>query len=684
VVTVFLWDGARVLLARRSAEVSTYPGCWAGVSGYVEQETPRERALIEVEEECGLDRADLEVLGEGTPMLVRDERLARSFRVHPFLVRVDHPERVRPDWEAEGFAWVPVAELAGGRRTPAVPQLSEAFAAAWRAAGFAADPSMTPETPTAWVNALRRPSAYPERPRRVEMVETHISWVFLTDRYVYKLKKPVRFEFLDYATREARQRACVRELELNRRLAPGVYLGLVPAAVDRRGRVRLGRDDGASEWLVRMRRLPQERMLDELIRRGALRADELARLAARLARFYAEAPPLPLRAEEYRRRVEQHVRANRAELLAAECGLPASQVRRVHAAQLKLLELTPAVFERRVCDGRIVDGHGDLRPEHVCLEDPPVVFDCIEFNDELRQVDVADELSFLDVECRRLGAPHIGRELLAAYAAASGDLPPSALLDFYASYRACVRAKVAALRAAQHQHDDRQRAGDEARGYLELADAAAGTLRRPFVLVTGGLMGTGKSTLARSLAERLGAELLQTDAVRREVLGGSAQRAAFGGDNYAADKVECVYNELFRRAADLLAEGVSVVLDGSFLSAAHRQRAAGLARQSGAAWLLLRCVCPRELARERVAERLRVGHDASEARVDLMDEQARREEADPTGLACVEIDTTLAQAEQQERALAALAGALDLEGLLSSPAGPGAADAYLRQPSLVR
>ena len=320
------------------------------------------------------------------------------------------------------------------------------------------------------VEWLLRPEAYAERPAGVTLVETHISWVFLTDRYAYKLKKPVHFEFLDFSTLAARRVACEQEVRLNRRLAPDVYLGLAAVERDSGGNFTLvepepaarSSDSGAvasngepvSDWLVKMRRLPVNRTLAELVRAGQLGCADTERLIACLTDFYRRAAPLPLEPQPYRAALERHVRANRAELLNCEnvepeqttCGLSPSAVRRIHAAQLQLLMLRPELFDVRVRAGRIVDGHGDLRPEHIYLLPEPAIIDCLEFSDELRHADVADELSFLAEECDFIGAGELGRRLAGQVLARLGDQPPAELLAFYRSYRACVRAKVAALR----------------------------------------------------------------------------------------------------------------------------------------------------------------------------------------------------------------------------------------------
>jgi aminoglycoside phosphotransferase family enzyme len=287
---------------------------------------------------------------------------------------------------------------------------------------------------------LSQPGSYPGHVQRVEMVETHMSCVFLTEAYAYKLKKPVRFEFLDFSTLELRRRDCEDELRLNRRLAPDVYLGLSALTLASGGGLAL---DGAGqpvEWLVKMRRLPQTRMLDFMIPAGTLRSGQIQEVAALLAKFYAAAAPIPTDPAAYRRRFEEDIRANRREMILY--GLSDEVVDRVATAQLAFLERERELVESRARERRIIDAHGDLRPEHIHIGPPPCIIDCLEFNADFRRLDPVDEICFLTMECERLGAAFIGENVLAAYAAATNDRPVDRLVIFYKCFRACLRAKI--------------------------------------------------------------------------------------------------------------------------------------------------------------------------------------------------------------------------------------------------
>jgi aminoglycoside phosphotransferase family enzyme len=321
---------------------------------------------------------------------------------------------------------------------------------------------------------LRRPEAYAERPRRVEVVETHMSWVFLTDRHAWKLKKPVSYDSLDFRTAELRRWDCLEEVRLNRRLARAVYLGVVPLRLDAAGALALGGAGEPVDWLVQMRRLPADRMLDRMIEEGRIEEADVRPAARRLAEFYARAGPVELSPESYRERLAQGVRDDLRELCRPEFGLPAARVAALAEAELGFLARHPALFDRRVHEGRIVEGHGDLRPEHVCLVPEPAIIDCLEFSRELRLLDPADELAFLGLECERLGNPAVGHWFLAVYAEVTHDDPPAALRCFHRTYRALRRARIAIWHLQDPDVRNRDRWRARARRYLELGRAPGG------------------------------------------------------------------------------------------------------------------------------------------------------------------------------------------------------------------
>jgi aminoglycoside phosphotransferase family enzyme len=299
-----------------------------------------------------------------------------------------------------------------------------------------------------------------------EVVETHMSWVFLTERHAFKLKKPVRLPYVDYTTIERRRSSCDKELRLGRRLATNVYERVVPlvAADDR---LAIGGDGAIVDWLVVMRRLSLARMLPQMLARGAATARDADALGDVLAAFYRGAERSPWTAADYRRRTHDLIASVAGELV--ERGAPRASVAAIATATLAAIERESRALDARIAEGRVVDAHGDLRPEHVCLETPPVVIDPLEFDDGLRTLDAASELAFLALECERLDARWFGERVVARYVERTGDHPPAALVALYRTHHALTRALIALRHVADAPAVDRSRWRAKAAGYLDRA-----------------------------------------------------------------------------------------------------------------------------------------------------------------------------------------------------------------------
>lgn len=320
---------------------------------------------------------------------------------------------------------------------------------------------------------LSTPSSYPEGPRSVLAHETHMSWVFLTDRHAFKLKKPVKTSFLDFSTLERRRHFCEEEIRLNRSLAPGIYLDVVPLGCDRFGGLLLGEGE-AVDYLVRMRRLPAEATLEASISAHHLEERKVRALAVRLAAFYRTAPVVHIDGEEYRRRIAADIDENALALVNPRYGLPVAIIETVAGALRKYAADQGRELERRAKDHRIVDAHGDLRPEHIYfLADQIVVIDRLEFNEALRQLDSADELAYLAMECDRAGASSVGPWIFGTYGAETGDRPSPLLVAFYKCARAMLRAKLAIWHLDTPRPRTPEKWPAQALAYLNLARSYA-------------------------------------------------------------------------------------------------------------------------------------------------------------------------------------------------------------------
>jgi aminoglycoside phosphotransferase family enzyme len=320
------------------------------------------------------------------------------------------------------------------------------------------------------------PSSYPEGTTRVEAIETHMSWVFLTDGFAYKLKKPVRTDGLDLATLEGRRLNCEREVSLNRRLAPDVYIGVVALLVSGDGRLDLSGGGRPADWLVRMRRLAAHDALDYRLSHGGVGVRDVRQVADRLAAFFASCVRVPVSPDAHLAHFEREIALSVSTFSDACDGRFAPALHDVARRQRRFLADRADCLADRARGGRIVEGHGDLRPEHVFIGDPPRIIDCLEFSDELRQLDPIDELSFLAMECGRLGAGWIGPWLLSAYARTTGDVPEAELCAFYQSVRASVRARLAILHLKEATVREPARWPKQAAQYLRLAAEAAARL----------------------------------------------------------------------------------------------------------------------------------------------------------------------------------------------------------------
>jgi aminoglycoside phosphotransferase family enzyme/predicted kinase len=437
------------------------------------------------------------------------------------------------------------------------------------------------------------------------ITETHISVLISIADRVYKLKKPVDFGFLDFSDRRRREQACHREVELNRRLAPDVYLGVADV---------LGVDGEPCDHLVVMRRMPAERRMAALVRDGAPVDGVLADVARRVAAFHAAAPTSHEIAAAGRRDAVQAIWEGSFDLLGPFIGpvLDPDTCGRVTALVRRYLAGRERLFDRRIALGAVRDGHGDLQAEDIfCLDDGPRILDCIEFDDQLRHGDVVADVAFLAMDLERLGAPDAATGFLARYREFTGETYPQSLAHHYVASRAHVRCKVNCLRHGQGDAD----AAAAARSLLDLAARHLETARVRLILV-GGLPGTGKSTLAAALADATGWSLLRSDEVRKDVAGiphTTAAVAAPGEGLYGHEMTNATYDAVLERARTALSLGETVIVDASWSAARHREMAAEVAEASASDLVELCCVAPASVAEQRIRIRLAAGGDPSDA-----------------------------------------------------------------------
>lgn len=480
----------------------------------------------------------------------------------------------------------------------------------------------------------------------VRMVQTHVSCVFFVGDRAYKLKRPVTFGFLDFSTRGARERACRREVELNARLAPDVYLGVSTV---------LGVDGAPCDHLVVMRRMPEDRRLATLVTSGADVDGHLRRIARTIAVFHAAAGTSDeITAAGSHEAIAENWAANVREMRPFVGSIVShGDLERIEHLARDYLAGCERLLALRARTGAIRDGHGDLLADDIfCLDDGPRILDCIEFDDRLRYADVVADIAFLAMDLERLGRPDLSDRLVGHYRRFSGDTFPRSLVDHHIAYRALVRAKVACLRAAQGEPD----ASAEAVRLLGLAHEHL-RRARPVLTVVGGTPGTGKSTLARGLADARGWGLLRSDEVRKDLAGVphlARAGAPFGADIYSPAMTSATYDEMLIRARHALEMGTSVVLDATWAGRRPRAAARAVASAARADLVQVRCDAPQDVASARLRARGLAGGDPSDATADIAGALRDRFQPWPDARTIV---TTGPEDEVLREALAAIEGA---------------------------
>lgn len=473
------------------------------------------------------------------------------------------------------------------------------------------------------IHALLDPARYPDGTARVELMQTHISWVLLAGDFAYKIKKPVKLSFLDFSTLALRQKYCQEELRLNRRFAPDLYLAVV--GIYNTPQDPQWQGSGAPiEYAVKMHRFDESARLDHVCARGELQARHLSALADAVVSLHQKAAIAPAGScFGSGAHILQPALDNFTDLLRVlpDPGLQARLAGLRGWTQSQFDQLAPLMQARRQA-GWVRECHGDLHLANMVLINARVqLFDCIEFNEALRWMDVASEIAFVYVDLLAHGKPGLAGWLLNEVLSRSGDYEAARVLRFYAVYRAMVRAKVAALRRVQTGGDDH-----EVEAYVALAERLlAPTPVR--LVITHGLSGCGKTVASDALlqADPQAATLrLRSDVQRKRLFGlasGAASGSGVGGGIYALDAHQRTYAHLLEQAGMLLQAGWSVVVDAAFLKRADRDAFRALARQMGAGFSILAPQASPEQLRQRILARSAAGHDASEATLAVLAQQ---------------------------------------------------------------
>jgi aminoglycoside phosphotransferase family enzyme/predicted kinase len=485
------------------------------------------------------------------------------------------------------------------------------------------------------LESLLNPAVYPVQTGSVELIQTHISWLFLTDTHVFKVKKPVNFGFLDFSTLEKRHFYCLEELRLNRRLCPDIYEQVIELRETAAGASFVG-VGSVIDYAVMMKRLPAERMLDRLVDSGSISPEEIRIIARKIALFHSQAITSPHILEFGG--LEQ-LRGNWRENFAQteqfrRSTLPSIVRETIHAYIDEFTNSHSKLIVERVTTGFIRDCDGDIHLGNICLvNDTPYIFDCIEFNERFRCSDTAADIAFLLMDLEFHGRPDLAEAALSTYIAETADVQCAKLITYYKVYRAFVRGKVASMQLLDDGIDQeaRDRAERQAIRYFRLAQGYCLRERlSPTLFITCGTMGCGKSTLAGQLATELGLKVVNSDMVRKKLAGikpESAVQVSFGEGVYSPEMSHATYRELERLAGDELMAGRSVVIDAGFGTGAERATFSRLAAACSAVFIILYVQCEVNEQRRRLRERSSRGGSVSDGRVELLEQQTSLFEA---------------------------------------------------------
>ena len=481
------------------------------------------------------------------------------------------------------------------------------------------------------VSALRDAAASDAGGGSVAVIETHISHVLLTGQFAYKIKKPVGLGFVDFRTLESRRFYCEEELRLNRRLAPELYLDVVAITGSVAAPTLCG-SGPAIEYAVKMREFPQDALASRVLARGELSGALVDALAAQVAGFHRAAavasaegrfgaPDTILRLALQNFHQLRPLLANPADIKAL--AKLAEWTRGQHATCAQAMA-------RRREQGFIRECHGDLHLGNIAiLEGKPIIFDCIEFNEEMRWIDVMSEVAFTVMDLKERGRADLAQRFLNAYLEISGDYDGVSVLRFYLVYRAMVRAKVSRLRAGQLPNRDASAAlGAEYDGYVRLANSYA-LSPRPALVITHGLAGSGKTTLSQALLEMIGAVRIRTDVERKRLHGLPAiarDHAGIDAGVYAPEATREAYRRALELARGATAAGYVVIVDATFLSHWQRQLFRDLATESGLPFVIVTFVANEATLRERIVRRLHDASDASDADLAVLEHQLQTQE----------------------------------------------------------
>ncbi|KAF0221183.1 MAG: hypothetical protein FD174_681 [Geobacteraceae bacterium] len=498
------------------------------------------------------------------------------------------------------------------------------------------------------LKSLLKPQSYPEATASVHLIQTHVSFIFITDNFVYKIKKPVDFGFLNFSTLDRRRFYCNEEVRLNRRLCPDIYLGVVEVRESPAGATLTG-DGKVIDYAVKMKRLPAERMLDRLLAEDKVTDNDIRRIARTIAEFHLNAE----RGEEIDsygsiENIKRNWEENFQQVVEfIDDSLAQRDLQIIRDWTESFIADNERLFAERISRGFIRDCDGDIHLENICLTDHVYIFDCIEFNNRFRYSDTAADIAFFLMDLDYHGRSAFAEVFLTEYAAVTGDRGIVNVLDFYMVYRAFVRGKVESFRLLDPviPEHEKKTAREKAIRYFRLARGYI--IRRklpPTLIITCGLMGSGKSTVASALARELGMAIAASDPVRKEILAIPADSRVhdeYGTGIYSPEFSAATYKELLARGEKALTSGHSIIIDATFRSKSDRALFRNMSERLGVSFRVIQTVCKEKLIKQRLDNRMQRAQEVSDGRWELFNRQKEDfEQLDGDEGALIFVDTS--------------------------------------------
>jgi len=467
-------------------------------------------------------------------------------------------------------------------------------------------------------DVLKNPRFYGSDVKSVNILQTHISFIALTGKYAYKVKKPVNFGFLDFSTLKKRKHFCEEELKLNRRLCPDIYLDVIPITKKKNDGLELNGNGEVVEYTIKMKEFPQDRIMTNLLKQNKIAEETIDKICDILVNFYNSGKHSTKidsygRLESIKKNIDENFEQTKSMI---DVTIPNKIFSYIKNANKRFFKERKEIFNHRVSEGHIRDCHGDLHSGNIVISDKIHIFDCIEFNERFRYCDVASDIGFLAMDLDYLNHPYLSSYLIYRYVEKSKDYSIFDVLNFYKSYRAYVRGKVIGFRLNDTNINKKEtkEITESTKKYFDLSQYYASLFsidldnKKPLLFIVGGLTGTGKSTLSLKIAVDYNAHIINTDVVRKELAGIDRFERHYNEFNtglYSPEKIDFTYDKVMEKAAALLKKGRNVVLDATFQKQKYLEMAKNIAKENAASLVIIRCVCPDNVVKKWLGERLK-------------------------------------------------------------------------------